>query len=182
MANITTQFYQNVVEKYFPFKVVPKKALKFVDKPWFTKGIKISITNKNRLRYKMKGKYSEEAEMYYKRYRDILANLKTKAYNMYYTEKATAAQNNISKSWAIVNEIVKRKKSRETKISSIYNDEGKEVTDETEILNLINRHFSTIGTTMASNISHSNIDPLRYVKHDKSSSFFYEIHNSRGNS
>ena len=172
MANITTQFYQNVVEKYFPFKVVPKKALKFVDKPWFTKGIKISITNKNRLRYKMKGKYSEEAEIYYKRYRNILANLKTKAYNMYYTEKATAAQNNISKSWAIVNEIVKRKKSRETKISSIYNDEGKEVTDETEILNLINRHFSTIGTTMASNISHSNIDPLRYVKHDKPSSFF----------
>ena len=66
MTNITTQFYQNIGNKYFPFKLVPKKALKFVDKPWFTKGIKISITNKNNLRYKMKGKYSEKAEIYYK--------------------------------------------------------------------------------------------------------------------
>ena len=91
---------------------------------------------------------------------------------MYCTEKDTTARNNISKSWAIVNEIVKRKRSRETKISSIYNDEGKEITGETEILNLINRHFSTIGNKMATKIPYSNIDPLRYVKHDKSSSFF----------
>ena len=32
MANITTQVYQNVNNKYFPLKLVPKKALKFVDK------------------------------------------------------------------------------------------------------------------------------------------------------
>ena len=116
MANITSQAYQNIRDKYFPLMAVPKKALNFINKPWFTKGIKISITKKKNLRYKMKEKYSVESERYYKKYRNILANLKTVAFNLYYTEKAAAAQNNISKSWAIVNEIVKRKKSRETNI------------------------------------------------------------------
>ena len=32
MANITTQVYQNVKNKYFPLTLMPKKALKFVDK------------------------------------------------------------------------------------------------------------------------------------------------------
>ena len=172
MANIITQVYQNIMNKYFPLKKVPKKALKFITKPWFTKGIKISITNKNRLRYKLKNKYSEESEKYFKTYRNILTNLKTKAFNMYYTEKAAAARNNISKSWAIVDEITKRQKRRRSNISCIYDNEGKEVTDENDVLNLINRHFSTIGNKMAMEVPYSSTNPLRYIKHDKSSSFF----------
>ena len=172
MANIITQVYQNIINKYFPLKKVSKKALKFITKPWFTKGIKTSIANKNILRFKLKNKYSEEAETFFKRYRNILTKLKYKAFNMYYTEKAAAARNNISKSWAIVNEIMKRKKINKTTIPSIYNNDGKEVTDETEILNLLNNHFSTIGNKMANKVPHSSIDPLTYVKYDKSGSFF----------
>ena len=37
-------------------------------------------------------------------------------------------------------------------ISSIYNNDGKEVTDETEMLNLLNRNFSTIDNDMAKNV------------------------------
>ena len=52
MAKIIVQAYQNAINKYFPLKKVPKRALKFIAKPWFTKGIKISIKNKNKLRAK----------------------------------------------------------------------------------------------------------------------------------
>ena len=172
MSNIITQVYKNIITKYFPLKKVPKRALKFINKPWFTRGIKTSIANKNKLRYKMKNKYSEEGEKHFKRYRNILTKIKFKAFNMYYSEKAAAARNNISKSWAIVDEITKRKKRKRTVISSIYNNDGKEVTDETEILNLLNRHFSTIGNNMAKKVPDSNIDPLRYINHDNSGSFF----------
>ena len=172
MAKIITQAYQNAINKYFPLKKVPKRALKFIAKPWLTRGLKISIRNKNKLRVKLKNKYSEEAEKYFKRYRNVLTKLKFKAFNKYYTEKAASARNNISKSWAIVNEITKRKRRQNTKISSIYDNEGREVTNETEILNLLNRHFSTIGNNMAAEVPDTIIDPLSYVKHDKASSFF----------
>ena len=48
-ANIITQVYQNIINKYFPLMKVPKRALKFITKPWLTKGLKISIANKNKL-------------------------------------------------------------------------------------------------------------------------------------
>ena len=172
MANIITQVYQNVINKYFPLKKVSKKAMKFINKPWFTKGIKISITKKNKLRYKLKNKYTESAEIYFKRYRNMLTKLKIKAFNMYYGEKAALARNNISKSWAIIDEITKRKKSERAKISCIYDDDGNEITDGTKIANLINRHFSTIGDKMAEKVPPSFTDPLKYIKHEKSSSFF----------
>ena len=118
--------------------------LKFIAKPWLTRGLKISIKNKNKLRAKLKNEYSEEAEKYFKRYRNVLTKLKFKAFKKYYTEKAASARNNISKSWAIVNEITKRKRRQNTKISSIYDNEGGKVTNKTEILNLLDHHFSTI--------------------------------------
>ena len=82
---------------------------------------------------------------------------------MYYAEKAALARNNISKSWAFVDEIIKRKKIEKAKISRIYDDEGKEITDETKIVNLINQHFSTIGDKMAEKVPVSTTDPLKYV-------------------
>ena len=58
------------------------------------------------------------------------------------------------------------------KISSLYDDEGREITDESEILNLVDHHFSTVGKKMANEVPYSNINPISYVRHDKASSFF----------
>ena len=171
-ANIITQVYQNIINKYFPLIKVPKRALKFITKPWLSKGLKISITNKNKLRAKLKSKYSEEAEKFFKKYRNLLTKLKSKAFNIYFKEKAIEARNNISKSWGIVNQITKRNKVKSTVIPRIFNDDGIEVTNETEVLNLLNRHFSTIGNSMATKLSNTRTNPLDYIKHDKSSSLF----------
>ena len=43
MAKILIQSYQNLINKYFPLKKGSKKVLKFINKPWLTKGLKISI-------------------------------------------------------------------------------------------------------------------------------------------
>ena len=75
-----------------------------------TKGLKISITNKNRLSFKLRKKFTLKAETHFKRYRNILTKLKKKAFNAYYAEKAAASKNNVGKTWAIINEIAKRKK------------------------------------------------------------------------
>ena len=75
MAKIVLQSYQNIMNKYYPLIKVPKRALKFICKPWITKGLKISIRNKNRLRSKLRKSYSENSEKYFKRFRNILTKL-----------------------------------------------------------------------------------------------------------
>ena len=166
MAKILLQSYQNLINKYFPLKKVSKKALKFINKPWLTKGLKISIKNKNRLNYKLRKKYTEKAEKHFKRYRNILTKLKKKAFNTYYAEKAAAAKNNVSKTWAIINEVIKRKKRKGSAITRMYDKEGNVVNNQNGIANLLNCHFSTIGKNMAEKIPKEAGDPLRYIKHD----------------
>ena len=166
MAKILLQSYQNLINKYFPLKKVSKKALKFINKPWLTKGLKISIKNKNRLNYKLRKKYTEKAEKHFKRYRNILTKLKKKAFNTYYAEKAAAAKNNVSKTWAIINEVIKRKKRKGSAITRMYDKEGNVVNNQNGIANLLNCHFSTIGEKMAEKIPKEAGDPLRYIKHD----------------
>ena len=92
MAKIIVQAYQNIINKYFPLKKLPKRVLKFISKPWFTRGIKVSIRNKNKLHAKLKKRYTEDAEIYFKRYRNILTKLKFKAFNKYYSDKAALAK------------------------------------------------------------------------------------------
>ena len=78
MAKIVIRSYQNIMNKYYPLIKVPKRALKFLNTPWLTKGLKISIRNKNRLQANLKKRYSERAEKHFKRYRNILTKLKKK--------------------------------------------------------------------------------------------------------
>ena len=123
MAKIVIQSYQNIMNKYYPLIKVPKRALKFISKPWFTKGLKISIRNKNRLRFKLSKSYSEDSEKHFKRYRNILTKLKKSAFNLFYAEKAAASKNNISKTWKIISEIIRRKKVRGNTITSLRDKE-----------------------------------------------------------
>ena len=102
----------------------------------------------------------------------MLTKLKSKAFNIYFKEKAIEARNNISKSWGIVNQITKRKKVKSTVIPGLFNDDGIEVTNKTEVLNLLNCHFSTIGNSMANKLTNARTNPLDYIKHNKSSSLF----------
>ena len=100
------------MNKYYPLVKVPNRALKFISKPWLTKGLKVSIRNENRLRARFRKRYSETSEKHFKKYRNILTKLKNKAFNLFYAEKAAASKSNISKTWKIINEIIKRKKNQ----------------------------------------------------------------------
>ena len=95
-----------------PIKTLSRKQRRFFNKPWITKGIKISIRTKNKM-FKM-SKTSSEPNLVekYKVYRSILTRLKTKAKNNYYAALAIEYGNDRSKIWRLVKEITKRKKSQ----------------------------------------------------------------------
>ena len=101
----------------------------------------------------MSKSYSEDSEKHFKRYRNILTKLKKIAFNLFYAEKAAASKNNISKTWKIISEIIRRKKVRGNTITSLRDKEDNVVNDENKITNLLNHHFSTIGKSMAEQFS-----------------------------
>ena len=172
MAKIVLQSYQNIMNKYYPLIKVPNRALKFINKPWLTKGLKISIRTKNRLQSKLRKHCTENAENHFKRFRNILTKLKKKSFNLYYAEKCAASKTNISKTWKIINEIIKRKKSRVNTITNLKDTEGNVVNDENKITDLLNYHFSTIGKSMAKKCVNQSEDPLGYINHSVVNSLY----------
>ena len=63
-----------------------KKQKRFKSKPWLSKGIKISINNKNKLYKTCKKSNDQVLFEKYKIYRNILTRIKHRAREKYYAE------------------------------------------------------------------------------------------------
>ena len=87
MANCISNTYRYLLDKYMPLQKLSRKERRYFHKPWISKAIKISITTKNKLFRKWKRKNDTKSEAEYKSYRNILRNIKRKAYEQYYREK-----------------------------------------------------------------------------------------------
>ena len=85
-------------------------------------------------------------------------------FNAYDADKAAASKNNVSKTWAIINEIIKRKKRKGCTISRIQDKDGNVITSQQGITNVINGHFSSIGRNMAEQLPENSEDPLNYIQ------------------
>ena len=64
-----------------------QKALHF--KPWYTKGINISIRTEKSLKKESLRLKSEDSVKRYKKYRNTLTRVKTLAYDLYHSKKST---------------------------------------------------------------------------------------------
>ena len=111
----------------------------------------------------------------YKTYRNLITLLKSKARDNYYREKIALHGRNKSKAWAIVNQIIKRKRVKSNHIKSFLNEDKIRVHDPLIIANCLNKHFSSIGEKMAAELNTENTnlkDPLLYVSKKVNNSIF----------
>ena len=83
-AEIITQTYHELIDKFMPRRKLTKRQKGFRSKPWITRGMKISIHVKNKLYKKLKRRNDYAVFSKYKSYRDILTKLKIKAQQNYY--------------------------------------------------------------------------------------------------
>ena len=102
--------YNSLRDKYMPRKKLSRKEKKYHFKPWYTKGIKISIRTENILKRRSTKEKNEEAEKRYKKYRNLLTRIKTLAFNLYHTKKIDENKNDKRKVWNTLDEIMRRKK------------------------------------------------------------------------
>ena len=132
-----------------PLVKLTRKESRYVYKPWITHAIKVSIDKKNRLFKKTKRKNGAKYLEEYNRYRNLLSRTKSKAYDNYYREKIALYGQNKAKTWRLINEISKRKRTKKSSIKGICNKDGVKLTETKGISNCLNKHFSTIGKEMA---------------------------------
>ena len=167
-AEHITNTYHALIEKFMPVKTLSRKQRRFFDKPWITKGLKISIRTKNKMFQLLKKTSDLAANQKYKDYRSLLTRLKIKAKNKYYYELAVSYGNDKSKTWRLINEIMNRRRKSKKSVNSIIDTHGRKIQDPKIIANSLNEHFSTVGKVMASKFS-SNTNqknPLDYVSAD----------------
>ena len=164
-ADFIMSTYHSLIEKYMPIKTLSRRQKRFFNKPWITKGIKISIRTKNMM-FKL-SKECPEPDIIekYKSYRNLLSRLKTRARNNYYSALAVEYGNDKSKIWRLVKEITKRKKITNNSIKVITDKNGNKLHDPKLIANSLNEHFSTVGEKMASKFANdTNLQhPLDYI-------------------
>ena len=114
-VNTACNKFQNVLkncfDQSFPKVVVSNRALK--DKPWVTKGLKISSKHKNKLYAKwLLSKSSYDKEKYFK-YKKLFNALRKKAEKTHFNEIFDCKLNSSKQIWKEINELVSVRKKKE---------------------------------------------------------------------
>ena len=120
-----------------------------------TYGILNSINKKYRL-YKLLLKTDVNSDKYaalkatFKQYRETLRSSIKEAKRLYYHRTFLLYQNNIRKTWAVIKEILQRKKKHELPHEFVCNNNV--ITDMNVIANDFNRYFISIGHSLSEKI------------------------------
>ena len=145
------------VNKHAPMKLVSKRKLKQFVKPWITKGIRASIKIKNKL-------YASGNEIKYKRYRNSICSLTRLSKKQYYYDYFNTHLTDMKKTWA-GNHILNRKIKNNKEISGIkdHNNNNEIVRDHSCVSNVLNEHFASVGSQLASNLPSIQVDHTRFL-------------------
>ena len=86
--------------------------------------------------------------------------MKAKAKDKYYNQYFQLYKENLKETWKLIGTIIKRKAKVKTNCSSRIIRNGKIYTNELDIANQFNQHFTTTGPTLA-----SAINPTMYLRY-----------------
>ena len=166
--------YLNLFNKYFPYIKQSRKSFK--DKPFITKGIKVSIKYRNKLYRKYLDNPNNINEAVWKRFRNK-TNAVIKILQENYYKKIINSNNNSSKQfWKTFGNILNKNKKRHKKIVNL-NIDNTIVDDNQKITESFNDFFCQIGTNLASKFSNNENDQFKNYLNDPAnqSLFLYKV-------
>ena len=157
----------SIYNKYFPLIRMSRK--RFKQKPYITKGILVSIKNKNLLYKKYLEHQTPLRENAYKRCRNMVVNLINKSETEYHRSLITKYNNNNCQLWKCFGYMLNKKKVKHNKISML-NINGSLTANKNYIVEEFNNFFSKIGEKLASKIENSNDIFRNYLNDPKQQS------------
>ena len=147
--------YNKIVNKHAPFKRLSNRKAKQLSKPWITTGIKASIAVKSKL-------YASGDDSRFKYYRNKICSLIRLSKKRHYYEYFEHNFTNMKKTWEGINELLYRRKRNFKNITQLK-DRGNVVKEASQIPNILNKHFASVGTRLASKFPPSPKHHLDYV-------------------
>ena len=130
--------------------------MKQLNKPWLTQGLLKSIKRKQE----------------YKQYSNLLNKMKAKAKDKYYNQYFQLYKENLKETWKLIGTIIKRIAKVKSNCSSWIIRNSKIYTNELDIANQFNQHFTTIGPTLANAINPIYDNPTKYIRNSPANSFY----------
>ena len=141
--------------------------------PFVTRGLRLSIERKHKLRQIFEKNSTTENEIVYKTHRNKLTSLMRIAERNYFEEQLELNKQDIRKSWKTIKDII-GKNNNVTNSTMNYFINGLETNDPQIVSDAFNDYFIEIGPKLASEIT-TNINPMSYVTHIAYSIYIPEI-------
>ena len=155
MWDVWKQLFTSVANKHAPLKT---KRVRHKVSPWLTPDLKGMIIKRNNLKKKAvrSGDLNDWNE--YKRLRNKTNNKLRDTKAAYYHKEIENNSGNVREIWKTINDLMSRKiKSNtinELKVNNLSFTEPSEIADE------LNKHFTEVGSTLASTLPQNNCDWL----------------------
>ena len=86
LTNNLVHIYQSLSDKYMPLEKLSRKEKGFYYKPWITRGIRESMNTRDNLNKRKNIEKTQEAESYYKRYKNFVNRLQNESFNAHYSK------------------------------------------------------------------------------------------------
>ena len=147
-----SSFYNKLnklINKHAPLKPISRRKIKSFSKPWITKGIRKSI--------KMKNKLLDGGNIkLFKIYRNKISTLTRLSKKLYFHSYFQNNTNNLMRTWEGINDLINRKKKNSKVIAAMKRPLNQGIShDPLENANILNRHFASIRSRLASDLPSS---------------------------
>ena len=143
---------KNKIEENFKVTSTRTSKRNIFSNPWITPGIINSVNKKHHLYVRWRRSITKvnkhgSLELYeiYKKYRKELKSIIKQAKRKYYSTKFNSVSGNMKKTWALINELRGKTKSR---IKSCFKVDGRLIYSKRDIANGFNQYFSSIARKM----------------------------------
>ena len=170
------RLFNTTLDKHAPIKEFTKKEEKDKLKPWVTKGIKKSMSVRDKIYKQMikekdqliKTEKHKKILKYRNKITDLLKTSKQAHYHKYFEEN----KKNCRALWIGINEIVYSKNKNKTNSPSSLIQDSKTITDQKHIAEHFNNFFTSIGKKLQKNIPPTKKHFSSFLKNSNNLTFF----------
>ena len=167
--------FNKLLDKHISLKKVSNKSFKREFKPWITIGILKSLKKRSELHSRcLRAKDPERKQSLnhrFKLYRNMLVTLVRKSNQNHFNKYFSDNVKNLRETWKGIKNIIQIKNNTNSLPTCIF-DNGSSITDPTQIANVFNSYFSSIGSTLQSKIHSSHLNFTKYLKNPNIHSIF----------
>ena len=155
-----------LIDKHAPKRKLSNKEMRFLSKPWITKGIQTSINKRDTIFRKFKRLQnpilkSTQFDLY-KSYRNLIKNLIWRSKKDYLSKYFTEHSNNARKVWQGIRGIINVKNNNRFTPRCINTKDGP-ITDPALVANNFNNFFSSIGMQIQNKIHSDHTNFQQYL-------------------